>query len=138
MQENFQWLGLIFGWVLVGLLGLFGGAIAFGMFMGRIKLNKLISEANGDASLSRFQFLIFTYVIAGGVLLGLLASYHAGTAGAGVTFPAIPGDLLALLGISGGSYVVSKGIQKNAESANPEQAVDPSAPKPEARPGWPS
>jgi hypothetical protein len=33
-----------------------------------------------------------------------------------VTFPEVPTGIWALLGISGGSYVVSKGIQKKTES----------------------
>jgi hypothetical protein len=53
------------------------------------------------ASLSRFQFLLFTFVIAG---LFLLLSIEAGT------FVDIPQNVLILLGISGGSYVVSKTV----------------------------
>ena len=55
------------------------------------------------ASMSRFQFLIFTFVIAG---LFLLLSIEAGT------FVDIPPNVLALLGISGGTYVVSKAANK--------------------------
>jgi len=33
-----------------------------------------------------------------------------------ITFPDVPTGIWALLGISGGSYVVSKGIQKKIES----------------------
>jgi len=55
------------------------------------------------ASLSRFQFLIFTFVIAG---LFLLLSIEAGT------FVDVPNNVLAMLGISGGSYLVSKAAQK--------------------------
>jgi hypothetical protein len=51
------------------------------------------------ASISRFQLLIFTFVIAG---LFLLLSIEAGT------FVEIPGNVLLLLGISSGSYVISK------------------------------
>jgi hypothetical protein len=53
------------------------------------------------ASLSRFQFLVFTFVIAG---LFLLLSIEAGT------FVDIPQNVLILLGISGGSYVISKTV----------------------------
>jgi hypothetical protein len=55
------------------------------------------------ASLSRFQFLIFTFVIAG---LFLLLSIEAGT------FIDVPANVLILLGISGGSYVISKQVSK--------------------------
>lgn len=54
------------------------------------------------ASLSRFQFLIFTFVIAG---LFLLLSIEAGT------FVEIPTNVLGLLGISGGNYLVSKAVK---------------------------
>lgn len=69
----------------------------------------LVSEppdANGvvKASLSRFQMLIFTFVIAG---LYLLLSIEAGA------FVEIPANVLGLLGISSGSYVISKAVGKS-------------------------
>ena len=80
------------------------------MVTGRINLEKLISEDDGTASLSRFQFLVFTFVIAMSLFLVIVGK-------APPDFPPdIPPEILALLGISGGSYVISKGIQKGAES----------------------
>jgi hypothetical protein len=76
------------------------------IIIGRINLDKLISEPNGDASLSRFQFLIFTSVIAVGLLLIIVEMKG---------FPPVPGQIRALLGISGGSYVISKGIQTSRD-----------------------
>ena len=71
---------------------------------GDIKLTGIISEPDGSkASLSRFQFLLFTFVIAG---LYLVLSLESGN------FVDVPESVLALLGISGGSYLVSKGIGK--------------------------
>ncbi|MEA1647824.1 hypothetical protein UAJ10_02165 [Nitrospirillum sp. BR 11164] len=61
----------------------------------------------GKASLSRLQFLLFTFVIAG---LYLTLSLEADK------FVDIPPQVLGLLGISGGSYVLAKGIQANADS----------------------
>lgn len=55
------------------------------------------------ASLSRFQFLIFTFIV-GGVYLAL--SIESGT------FVDIPNGALGLMGISGGSFVMSKQISK--------------------------
>jgi hypothetical protein len=82
------------------------------IWKGVIKLDDLLSEeTSSKASLSRFQFLIFTFVIAG---LYLLLSIEAGT------FVDIPVNVLALLGISGGSYVLSK-------SVSPGGALNPSA-----------
>jgi hypothetical protein len=56
------------------------------------------------ASLSRLQLLLFTVVIVG---LYLTLSLEAGA------MVEIPNQVLGLLGISGGSYVISKGIQAN-------------------------
>jgi hypothetical protein len=59
----------------------------------------------GKASMSRLQLLLFTFVIAG---LYLTLSLEAGY------LIEIPNQVLGLLGISGASYVVSKGIQQQA------------------------
>ena len=58
------------------------------------------------ASLSRFQFLIFTFVVAG---LFLLLSIEAGG------FVEVPPSVLGLIGISGGSFVISKGISNSSK-----------------------
>ena len=67
-------------------------------------------DQNGKASISRFQLFLFSYVIAG---LYLVLSLEAGQ------FVEIPDGVLALLGISGGSFVVSKGIGRQAAVAPP-------------------
>lgn len=108
---NTQWttLALVIGWMLAVFIGLLGLNILWLIVRGRIDLTNLISEPNGHASLSRFQFLIFTFVIALSLFLIIVAKTSPG-------FPdTIPGGILALLGISGGSYVVSKGIQSTKE-----------------------
>jgi hypothetical protein len=91
-----------------------GAVVLAKMLWDEIDLSKLISEANGDASMSRFQFLIFTFVIAGSYFLMVVWSLTA--TGGGVNLPNIPPGVLGLIGISGGSYLVSKGIQKTAEA----------------------
>ena len=90
--------------------------ILWRIFNNEISLNGLLTEipASGSvddskASLSRFQFLIFTFVIGG---LFLTLSIEAGT------FVDIPTNVLGLMGISGLSYLVSK-----AASPKPEAAV---------------
>ena len=98
-------LALIGGYVVVALIGIIGLLILYMIVRGRINLEKLLAEENGDASFSRFQFFIFTFVIAMCVLVLTLESGH---------FPEISGEILGLLGISGGSYVVAKGIELNA------------------------
>jgi hypothetical protein len=91
-------------WVALGFMALLGAAIIGFIFTGKIDLTRLISEPTGDASMSRFQLLIFTFVIALSMFLIIASSSEPG-------FPDIPGGVLTLLGISASSYLVSKGIQ---------------------------
>lgn len=105
-------LHLVAGWVIVGFMAVLGSVISFQMIRGGpngIDLQYLISEENGQASLSRFQFLVFTFVIAMGLLVLTLK---------GGTFPQLNSDIFGLLGISGGSYVASKIAQRTANGKN--------------------
>ena len=97
--------------------------IFFLIWTGKIDISRLISEPNGDASMSRFQFLVFTFVIGLSLLLVIV-----GKSGPPAFPHEIPGGILALLGISGGSYVVSKGIQ----FSSPEGAKHVPPPTPPA------
>lgn len=106
-DPSFHLLALVMGWTVTVLIGAFAIAIIYKMIKGDINLMYLIAGADGDASLSRFQFLIFTFVIALGLFLIILSANPPG-------FPGIPGGILALLGISGGSYVTSKAVDANA------------------------
>jgi hypothetical protein len=100
-----QWLAVISGYGLLLVVGGFGLAIIWRIWRGEIDLTKLISEPNGDASTSRLQFLIFTFVIALSLFLVIVGQTPP-------KFPeVIPATVMALLGISGSSYLVSKGIQ---------------------------
>ncbi|HJS30559.1 MAG TPA: hypothetical protein VJ924_01100 [Alphaproteobacteria bacterium] len=69
-------------------------------------------DQNGKASISRFQLFLFSYVIAG---LYLVLSLEAGQ------FVEIPDGVLALLGISGGRFVVSKGIGRSSAPRGPRE-----------------
>ncbi|MFT5182230.1 MAG: nitrate reductase NapE component [Alphaproteobacteria bacterium] len=84
-------------------LGFFG-IILWKMLNNDITLNQLISEPDGKASLSRFQLLLFTFVVAG---LFLILSLQKGA------FEPIPDSVLVLIGISGGGFVVSKAVGKS-------------------------
>jgi len=105
-----QWTQLSW-YVAIALIVIIMGAAAVTLWLiatGDINIKNVLEEPHSDkASLSRFQFLIFTFVVAG---LFLLLSIESGT------FVAVPNSVLMLLGISAGSYVVSKGITAGAKS----------------------
>jgi hypothetical protein len=105
-----QWTQLSW-YVAIALIVIIMGAAAVTLWLiatGDINIKNVLEEPDSDkASLSRFQFLIFTFVVAG---LFLLLSIESGT------FVAVPNSVLMLLGISAGSYVVSKGITAGAKS----------------------
>lgn len=95
------------------------GAIVYLIWTGRINLQRLISEPNGDASMSRFQLLVFTIVVA-------FALFIIVVSGDKPAFPdTIPANVLTLLGISASSYLVSKGIQHSSDEG--AKHVDPDA-----------
>ena len=119
-NDAFSWLVLLSGYLVAVLIGSIGFIVVGKMYKGTIDLRWLISEgpqSGRDASLSRFQFLIFTFVIAMSLLLMVVAQLK--NAGNTFAFPDLK-NVWELLGISGGSYVVSKGIQKSYE-APPQQ-----------------
>ena len=93
----------IVGYAVVVLIFGFGLIILIKMATGAIDLSKLLDEVGGGASMSRFQLLVFTFVIA----LSLFLMVSSNTKG----FPDIPSGVLTLLGISATTYGVSKGIQ---------------------------
>jgi hypothetical protein len=100
VMPNLEW---CFGFVLCLFVAALGLAIIWMVFDERINLSSLLSEANGQASMSRFQLLIFTFVIAVG-LFALLEKNPNNV------FPEIPNGVLTLLGISASTYAVGKGI----------------------------
>jgi hypothetical protein len=120
-MSKYEILGMTIGWILTGFIGLLAVMILWKIGNGDIDLNYLISDENGWASLSRFQFLVFTFVVS-------MSLFYIIVNSAPPVYPKIPGEILALLGISGGSYVISKGIQTSRDvsmtEANnpPEQA----------------
>jgi hypothetical protein len=95
----------------VALIMVFGiGLLILGQIaIGKIDLSKLLAESNGQASMSRLQLLIFTFVIGLSLIMMVVSATPP-------KFPAIPNEVLILLGISASTYAVSKGIQKSAES----------------------
>lgn len=102
-------LELIIGYLVCGIVGLMGFAILWGIFTERIDLKLLISEKTGEASMSRFQLLVFTLVIALSFFLVVISSKTP-------SLPPVPSGILALLGISASSYTVSKAIQPSLKT----------------------
>jgi hypothetical protein len=92
---------------------LFGFMILAAIVSGKIDISRILEEkgsAGGGASMSRFQLLIFTFVVAISLLLIVVNNGD---------FPEkIPAGVLTLLGISASTYAVSKGIQAGAGNGN--------------------
>jgi hypothetical protein len=93
----------VLGATIVGLIAL---VVVYDLWTGKIDLANLLSD-KPDASLSRFQFLVFTFIIG---LSYLLITLKCGK------LPDASGAL-GLLGISASGYVLGKGIQKSADTA---------------------
>lgn len=123
-MTKYELLGLAIGWILTGFIGVVAFIIVVKMWKGDIDLNYLISDELGYASLSRFQFLVFTFVVA-------MSLFYLIVIGRPPAYPKIPGEILALLGISGGSYVISKGIQNSRDVAITEVTKQPPKEAPE-------
>lgn len=118
-STKMEFLLLLSGYLIAIIVGLYAAVIFWKMVKDKINLQYLISEKNGQASLSRFQFLIFTFVIAISFFLAVLANIKCSVA---PILPNVPPGVWALLGISGGSYVVSKGIQKETSKNDSAEA----------------
>ena len=109
---------LIIAYGLLLLLFLFGAIILVLIATGVIDLRLLLSESGGGASMSRFQLLIFTFVISFSFFLLVTSSKQ---------FPVVPSGVLTLLGISATTYGVSKGIQASTGSLS-KTAGEPKTP----------
>lgn len=118
----------VIGWTLCGLVILLEVSIIYLIFAGKIDLSRLISEPNGDASMSRFQLLIFTFVVALSLFFIVAATNRQSSS---PQLPDVPGGILALLGISASSYLVSKGIQfsspEGIEDRPPSVTISPAS-----------
>jgi hypothetical protein len=81
----------------------------------KIDLSQMLEELSGGASMSRFQLLVFTFVIAFSLFL-IVVNKGA--------FPDLPGNVLALLGVSASTYAVSKGLQIASGDVGTSSASD--------------
>jgi hypothetical protein len=121
MNELMMWIGI--GFLLI--MGALCVILLIKIWKNQINLSGVLDEANGDASMSRFQLLIFTLVFAVGFFLFILKNMN---------LPDIPNSVLILLGISASTYAAGKGIQ----FSRPEGVVKTgtgAAPTPPPSPG---
>jgi hypothetical protein len=107
------------------ILFLFGFLILAGIASGKIDISQLLAEkGSSGASMSRFQLMIFTFVISLSLFLIVVTKQD---------FPKeIPNQVLMLLGISATTYGVGKGIQatSNDTSATRQAPPPPTPPNP--------
>jgi hypothetical protein len=94
---------------LLVLIFLFGFLILAAIASGLIDISQILEDDSGGASTSRFQLLIFTFVI--GLSFVLIVACEC-------KFPDVPANVLALLGVSASTYAVSKGIQAGSGNGN--------------------
>ena len=121
-----QWLELFaeFGFFLI--MGLLCLMLLDKMWRDKINLSTLLKEANGDASMSRFQLLVFSLVVAVGMYLYMINNSE---------LPKVDQSILTLLGISASTYAAGKGISfsrkegvtKPGAVPIPDQEEDPHA-----------
>ena len=102
-EQRLKDLQLSIGYGLLVIVFFLGFVVLVYLITGEINLSELLNEHGGGASMSRFQLLIFTFVIALSLIFIIVGSGK---------FPEpIPSGVLTLLGISATTYGVSKGIQ---------------------------
>jgi FtsH-binding integral membrane protein len=94
-----------------------GTYVLFRIYRGKIDLDAVVGDKNGDASMGRFQILIFTFVVAFCFLYVVTAPNADG-------LPDVPASVLTMLGISGSAFLVSKGIDGETESDPPKAKKD--------------
>ena len=109
-------LTIVVGYILVILVFFFGLVVLVAMATNRIDLSGLLCDpTEKKASMSRFQLLIFTFVIAFSLVLIILSTDPP-------KFPDVPSSILMLLGISASTYAVSKGIQAGKDGDGGDSA----------------
>lgn len=119
-QQTNQRLSQVTSYFALLIVFLFGVIVLAEMAAGRIDISQLLGEHGGKASMSRFQLLIFTLVIALSFVL-VVANTNK--------LPEISTQVLLLLGISGSTYAVSKGIQATTSDGGAAPAAPPAPDK---------
>lgn len=107
------------GYTLLILIGWLAAVVIWKIQKDQIDITYVLAENDGGASMSRFQLMIFTFVISLSLFLVIVGNGETPP-----RFPeAIPAGVLAILGISASSYLVSKGIQQNMEETSASEAI---------------
>jgi len=117
LKEAMLVLTVFFGFGFLVIMGLLCVMLLQKMWKNEIDLSTLLKEANGDASMSRFQLLVFSLVVAVGIFLYMLNN---------LKLPVIDQSILTLLGISASTYAAGKGIS----FSRPEGVTKPSMQNP--------
>jgi hypothetical protein len=114
-------LELLAGYIICGLVAIIGIVVVWKIATGQIDISKMLTEkdgSGGSASMSRFQLLIFIFVIALSFFLVVISNIKIIQARSGngglPELPDVPSGVLGLLGISASSYAVGKAIQHGA------------------------
>lgn len=121
-------LEILAGYVVCGIIAIIGFAVAWKLATGQIDISKILTEkdgSGGSASMSRFQLLIFIFVIAVSFFLVVISNikiiqYRSGSRDV-PGLPDVPNGVLALLGISASSYAVGKAIQHGAGTGGDDE-----------------
>lgn len=133
---NPQFIALLVAFVVCLIILALAFAVVRSIWNDQINLKYLLSESSiahpgtapedpPKASLSRFQFLVFTFVIAG---LYLVLSIETGT------LIEVPNGALILLGISGVTYAAGKAMNDNTRSQTSSGDTDSNS-KDSGKPG---
>jgi hypothetical protein len=96
-------LKVVAGYLILILVFFYGLMVLIAMVSGEIDLKYLLSEADGSASMSRFQLLVFTVIIGLSLFLIIVSSTPP-------KFPEVPPAILTLLGISATTYAAGKAL----------------------------
>ena len=118
-------LKLATGYALLAIVFGLGAVLVVNIATGKIDLSELFDELDGGASMSRFQMLVFTFVIG-------LSFFHVSLQSDKI--PDVSSSVLTLLGISASTYGISKGIQVSAGLTGDKKAVSKPAEEPGAAP----
>ncbi|MBZ5627988.1 MAG: hypothetical protein LAO06_03890 [Acidobacteriia bacterium] len=118
-MASVQFLEVLVGYLICAIVALFGLLLVWKIATNQIDLKYLLSDDDGWASTSRFQLMIFTFVVALSFLMIVVSNvkirqYGTGAASTG-GLPDVPSGVLALLGISASSYLVSRGISASQD-----------------------